>query len=218
MSESREQLELELLRAQIRNLNRQSPLLSAVGGSVAGVVISVVASLIIVAAVYLLGEGWVATVFERKNQIATDVARLEQERVSLTRERDSLARAISALAGTATLYDQGIDLTVDAVESDLKYTSLVHAASSSAGVEIRAYDSCPGRYAFPGGAPAFGSSGCREIPEHRRSCTSTESRTSCSFGPFFVTSDHEVGIWLVAATGDKRAVRYVSISPEPEAE
>jgi hypothetical protein len=67
MAESKEELELQLLRAQIRLAERQqSSWLASAGGAAAGIVTSVVASLIIAAMVYSFGEGWVASLFQRR--------------------------------------------------------------------------------------------------------------------------------------------------------
>jgi hypothetical protein len=167
--------------------------------------------------VYVLGEGWVASLFQKRDQVVDEIAQLTTKRESLVRERDSIAQAIARLSGTSTLYDQGIDLRVAFLPSDGEFASLVQASSPSRGVVIKAYDPCPGKYAFPGDAPVFGSNGCREVPEDRRRCNTTESGTECTFGPFMVISDHEVGIWLVADAVGKRAVRYVSMSPAPKA-
>ncbi len=216
MADTREELELKLLRAQVRQIERQSSWFASVGNMVTGIIISVVASLIIATVVYAFGEGWIASLLQRRDAITAETARLGSERDSLVRERDSVARAIAALSGTATLYDQGIDVTVEFPPSDPEVTSLVRASSSFPGVVIKAFDPCPGKYAFPGDAPVFGSSSCREVPEDRRHCVTRESKTECTFGPFFVMSD-EVGIWLVAASDGRRAVRYVSLSPALEA-
>ncbi len=211
MAESREELELALLRAQVRQIERQW--LTSVGNVITGVITSVVASLIIATAVYVVGERWVASLLQRRDQVTAEIAQLAEKRERLVRERDSIAQAIATLSGVSTLYDQGIELTVGFRPSDNEFTTLVVASSPSPGVAIKAYDPCPGKYAFPGDAPVFGSKDCGELPGDRGRCTITESETECTFGPFMLKSDYDVGIWLVAAADGKRAVRYVSVSP-----
>ena len=220
MVESREELELRLLRAQIEQIERamRLSLRASVGSVVTGVVTSLAASLIVLIAVYVIGEGWVESLFRRRDEAAAEIVELGKEREALVRERDSMARAVATLSGTDTLYDQGIELTVGFIPGRNEATSSVWVRSASPGVAIKAYDPCPGRYAFPGEVPAFGSKDCREVPEDRRQCTNSESGTECMFGPFMVTSPQEVGIWVVAAAGERRAVRYVSLSPLGEAQ
>lgn len=220
MIESREELELRLLRAQIRQIERapQFSLLASVGSVVTGVVASLVASLIVATAVYVVGEGWVESLFRRRDEAAAVIVQLGREKEALVRERDSIARAVATLSGTRTLYDQGIELTVGFIPGRNEATSSVWVRSASPGVAIKAYDPCPGRYAFPGEVPVFGSKDCREVPEDRRRCTNSESGTECTFGPFMVINPQEVGIWVVAAAGGRRAVRYVSLSPLGEAQ
>jgi hypothetical protein len=193
-------------------------MLASVVGVVTGVVASLVASLIVATAVYVIGEGWVESLLRRRDEAAAEIVQLGKEKEALVRESDSIARAAATLSGAGTLHDQGIDLTVGFIPGRNEASSSVWVRSVSPGVAIKAYDPCPGRYAFPGEVPAFGSKDCREVPEDRRRCTNSGSGTECTFGPFMVINPQEVGIWVVATAGERRAVRYVSLSPLREAQ
>ncbi len=213
MEESKENLELRLLRAQIKKTEKDASWLASINAIATGVLTSLIASIAIGTLAFLLGAQWIDSLLQKKQQIEAEITTLTEQYSNLRKEEASIRGAISGLSVTSTLYDQGINMKIEFLPSDNPAISMVKVSSSSPKTTFKAFDACPGKFAFPGGGPTFGSKNCKELPKDRSRCDTSASGTVCVFGPIMVISDREIGIWVVAGLEGKRAVRYVSLNP-----
>lgn len=220
MDESKEELELKLLSAQIAQLERSNPWMSYVGATITAIITSIAASIAVGVFILTLGEGYLGLKLEQIEKLDSEKSELIKQNLEqitrnseLLNEHDLIKRRIATVSGLSTMYDQGLDLRVTIEPTSKEIVNFVKVVSSTEKVKIEAYEPCPGKFVFPGEAPIFGSKHCNTLPNESSNCTIKQGETICLFGPLLVSGFREIGIWIEARVADKRAIRYVNLTP-----
>ncbi len=209
----KEDLEIKLLEAQIEEIqnNNNISLLRKMTPALSAIVFSVVASVVVV----MIGDKVVDKAYMKLESINKAIKQAELKVSQQKANILELKLQESYLLGTANLHDQDIDLHVQIIQNEgIIKSDTVIAKSSTPNVKLETFSVCTGKFSFPDSAPKFNTQNCQPVDESSRQCRTEENVVICEFGPFNISGSFEVGVWLTASVGAKKAIRYISLSKE----
>jgi hypothetical protein len=206
---TKEELEKVLIKAQIvelEKLNRYG-FLREMAPAFSAIIYSIAASVVVI----LLMDNVVKDSLVKLSGIEEKISLKENELSSLNEELDKRAKENQKLVGKASNFDQGVDLSIT-LQNHGNLGSMILAVSKTENVKLEAFDRCAGKFSFPGSVPAFNTASCPPLREDNKECRVEGIVTKCWFGPISVMSANDVGSWITATQGLKKAVRYVNLS------